>query len=678
MVASCDILASAKDVIFRDPSSFVPGELHNHYSEWERIAPPGQAQEVLSFIRNGVDVWQYIQPFKGTFNGKQYDSPFPPPQQFPNSPSCVEFKSFIDATIKERVRTGSLLFWGLVGQAEPPHLVMPITIEPQKPRMCHDERFLNLWIRDLPFTLDYLSDLPRYLERGHFQTVCDDKSGYDHLMLTQSSRTMFGLCWDGCYFVYVSLPFGWKASAYIYHSTGQVATSYIRSLNVPCSQYIDDRHNGQLVTAESCSWSNLEKAEAAIYIVTSVLTALGYTITLSKSSLMPAQCVRFLGYLVNTLLMAFVLPDDKIEKFKILRESILLQHDVDIKTLQRFAGKTTSFAIAVPAARLHTRVVYRAISSAATRSVSQLEVKGKLRKEIAYWRFLDTWSGHLPWLDERHLVIKFHVDASNTGWGGIVFPLEGATITLRDYWQPTQSQKPIVIKEALALLYTITAAASHLSNCRIDAHSDSLSLVQSWRNQGGRCAELTEIITAISDLLLRLNIGLSLHHIPSGENEADAPSRALSPNDCMLAESVWQVLQHQWGPHTIDLMSLDSNVHKGQDGSPLPHFTPWPTPDSAGVNFFAQSLSDTENAYIFPPLAVVGPALRLLLERKYSFTMVLPDVFPHRFWWAIANGRANEKIRLGCRGQLDILLFPSRPSGFISKPLEYDLWAFRF
>lgn len=23
---------------------------------------------------------------------------------------------------------------------------MPITIEPTKPRMCHDERFLNLWI----------------------------------------------------------------------------------------------------------------------------------------------------------------------------------------------------------------------------------------------------------------------------------------------------------------------------------------------------------------------------------------------------------------------------------------------------------------------------------------------------------------------------------------------------
>ena len=236
MVSSGQVLASQKEVIFRDPSSFIPSELHNHYHEWETIAPIGEADEVLSFIRNGVDVWTYFQPYKGKFAGQDYDSACPPPREFPNSPSCEKFKEFVNATIKERVRTGSLIFRGFISQVQPPHLVMPITVEPTTPRMCHNERFLNLWIHDHPFSLDYLSDLPRYVGCGHFQTVCDDKSGYDHLMLTPSSRTMFGLCWDGCYFVYAALPFGWKASAYVYHSTGLVAASYIRTLKVPCSQ----------------------------------------------------------------------------------------------------------------------------------------------------------------------------------------------------------------------------------------------------------------------------------------------------------------------------------------------------------------------------------------------------------------------------------------------------------
>ena len=123
---------------------------------------------------------------------------------------------------------------------------MPITIEPSKPRMCHDGRFLNLWIKDLPFSLDLITDLPRYVPKGNFQTTCDDKSGYDHVRLTTESRTYFGLEWSGWFFVFNTLPFGWKASAYLYHSIGLVASSYIRSHGVPCSQYIDDRNFGRL------------------------------------------------------------------------------------------------------------------------------------------------------------------------------------------------------------------------------------------------------------------------------------------------------------------------------------------------------------------------------------------------------------------------------------------------
>jgi len=91
-----------------------------------------------------------------------------------------------------------------------PHLVLPITVEPSKPRLCHDERFLHLWIRDLPFKLDHLSNLPRYVLPGHFQTTFDDKSGYQHVLLHPSSETYFGLEWENFFFVFRTLPFGWK------------------------------------------------------------------------------------------------------------------------------------------------------------------------------------------------------------------------------------------------------------------------------------------------------------------------------------------------------------------------------------------------------------------------------------------------------------------------------------
>lgn len=104
---------------------------------------------------------------------------------FPNSKNCQGFEEFISATIIDRVRNGSLLVWRKVNDVQPPYLVMPITVEPSEPRMCHDKRFLNLWIRDLPFLLDYITSLPRYVFKSHYQTTFDDKSGYDHILYPQ-------------------------------------------------------------------------------------------------------------------------------------------------------------------------------------------------------------------------------------------------------------------------------------------------------------------------------------------------------------------------------------------------------------------------------------------------------------------------------------------------------------
>ena len=350
-VAALQVHASPSMFAFRDPSSFPPRQLHNNLAQWEFISEQFPSQdEPMCFIRNKVDVASFIVPFKGKFGGKFYDAPFPPRMEFPDNPICTQFGDFISTTIIGRFKNGSLVFWGKVGEVQPPHLIMPITIEPSKPRMCHDERFLNVWIKDYPFSLEYLSDLPRYVGPGHYQTVCDDKNGCVHICLTPSSRTLFGLSWRGCYFGYNTLPFGWKASAYVYHTTSLVSTSYIRTLGVPCSQYIDDRHAGQLVAHKKPNlpeWTNFELAEAAAFIVVSVLTSLGYPLALSKSSLVPSQCVRFLGCLSDSGLLAFVFPEDKTFKFKALRESILSQETADVKTLQRFAGKTTSFSIAL-------------------------------------------------------------------------------------------------------------------------------------------------------------------------------------------------------------------------------------------------------------------------------------------------------------------------------------------
>ena len=229
----------------------------------------------------------------------------------------------------------------------------------------------------------------------------------------------------------------------------RLSYGHIRSLGVPCSQYIDDRHVGQLALRrdlqDSVRWSNFQLAEAAAFIVCSVLVRLGYFIGLSKSVPVPQTRIRFLGFLSDSILQAFLIPQDKRIKFATLRDSILQCRTVSIKTLQRFAGKVTSFSLAVPAAQLYAREVYRAISLA-NRSSRPIKVVGDLRSETAHWRFLDSWSEHLLWMDERHLVVNVTSDVSQYVWGGIVHNPSGPPLETRDIWREEVRDKPIAVK----------------------------------------------------------------------------------------------------------------------------------------------------------------------------------------------------------------------------------------
>lgn len=186
---------------------------------------------------------------------------------------------------------------------------MPLTVEPTRPRLCNDNRFLNLWVKDTPFNLDSISSLPCYVSPSSFHSVCDDKSGYDHVFLSPPSRSYFGFQWAGWYFVSNTIPFGWKSSAFIYHSIGLLASHYFRSQFIPCSLYIDDRHTGEIklpiltptyVLFTSYRARSFALASSASFIVCLTLASLGYYINLAKSILVPRQVVPYLGFLVDS------------------------------------------------------------------------------------------------------------------------------------------------------------------------------------------------------------------------------------------------------------------------------------------------------------------------------------------------------------------------------------------
>jgi hypothetical protein len=155
----------------------------------------------LDWLEHGVDVNKFFRHFKGNFKGRNFDSDIPHKQYFQNSASYAKYADFISRELCERISTGCIKLLGIVGFCQPPKVVMLLTTEPSKPRLCHDGRFLNLWIKDLPFQLETLKDIHRLVQKNGLMITFDDKSGYDHVKLSESSYTYFGIQFGGYFMI---------------------------------------------------------------------------------------------------------------------------------------------------------------------------------------------------------------------------------------------------------------------------------------------------------------------------------------------------------------------------------------------------------------------------------------------------------------------------------------------
>ena len=113
------------------------------------------------------------------------------------------------------------------------------------------------------------------------------------------------------------------------------------------------------------------------------------------------------------------MPPDKKIKFASLREDLLGNKTISLKSLQKFVGKINSFTLVVPAARLFFRVACLSMSRA-SKSPRAIPVSRELKAELEHWRFLDSWYGFLPWKDEKHSQLDVFSDASGSGWGGFL------------------------------------------------------------------------------------------------------------------------------------------------------------------------------------------------------------------------------------------------------------------
>lgn len=137
---------------------------------------------------------------------------------------------------------------------------------------------------------------------------------------------------------------------------------------------------------------------------------------------------------------------------------------------------------------------------------------------------------------------------------------------------------------------------------------------------------MTSVTKQLFFELASRNIQPNLVYVPSGENLSDDPFRRLSRSDSVLSLTALEAIDTAFRGahgHSLDLMALDSNAVRGRDGCPSLHFSPFPSPQSRGVNLFCQDLRAIDCTFS-PPFSLIGAVLKFGIP----FTIVFPLYSP--------------------------------------------------
>jgi hypothetical protein len=354
-----------------------------------------------------VDVYDFFVPFAGEFNGRRYQSPTPPRARFRNHVLSPAHESFVSTEIQRELRIGAVRRWGDVGSVKPPRLVLPVGVEPSKPRKLNDGRFLNLWCKDSPFEFEGLHMLPALVDKGEYGYNGDDVSGYFHVRLTERSQEFFGFEWEGVYYVHTVLNFGWKSAPYVYTCFSGEVAGFLRRLGLRYLFLLDDALGTAISRPKTRRGQprQFASAGAAAFVVVSLKVSLGYFVHPTKSVLISKTQLVWLGLSADFLGATFSVPAAKGGLILELLCSVLGAQWVHFTTLESLVGKLGALALAALGVLIKLRRCYTALAGVSRSPSTVLQVAGPLWDELQelasampFW-----WSAVAPWVRPVHL-----------------------------------------------------------------------------------------------------------------------------------------------------------------------------------------------------------------------------------------------------------------------------------
>ena len=528
----------------------------------------------------------------------------------PESKFSLTEQEAIDAEIND------FLVKQVIEQSQPEtgEIVSPIFLRPKKEpgvyRVIFNLKSLNQAVTYHKFKMDTLESAVRLMKPGCFMSSIDLHNAYYSIPISPSFRKYLKFAWRGSLFQFCALPMGLTSSPRIFTKVLKPVFATLRSqYGHNCLGYIDDSFYTE-DSAEDCR-------EATLH-ATQLFTRLGFVIHPTKSVFHPAQCLEFLGFLLDSTSMTVRLTPKKADKIVVLCRKALRARELSIREVASLIGTLVSTFPGVEFGPLYYRHLEWDKDLALKSALGDFDVSMSLSADSI--NELEWWVISVPTafrvIDHGCPNITLTTDASRIGWGATTHQSQ-----TQGLWSRAETEYHVNILELLSVKLGLMSLLGSVSNQHIRIMSDNMTAI-SYVNAKGGCRnwECNAIAKAIWLWAIKRNNWHSAAHQPGRFNvTADFLSCHFEDGiEWELNRGLFEKICAVFGVPQIDLFASRVN-HQTRA------YASWkPDPHASYVDAFSVSWSQFTKSYMFPPFCLVGRCLQKLVLEQATAIIIVP------------------------------------------------------